>query len=288
MFNPFIEGSSEVTDEQLAARGQAGDREALEQLALRHQPWIYNIAVRMVWSTEDAQDLTQDILIKMLTGLRTFRGESRFRTWLYRVAVNHIFTFKKQRENEPVETYEDFVRDLDGIPDTEPPGVNDPAARLLVQEAEILCTVAMLLCLDGRQRVVLILGDVFGVTDTVGAEVLGMTTANFRQILARARHDLYSFMAGHCGLINESNPCRCARKMRGFIDKGYMNPERLRFAKGHRFRVRQVAPSRAHELKVVTDRLHAQLFHEHPFLDVKSQSELIRRALESVSQEPPQ
>jgi RNA polymerase sigma factor (sigma-70 family) len=288
MYNPFIDGGSEVTDEQLAARGQAGDREALEQLALRHQPWIYNIAVRMVWSTEDAQDLTQDILIKMLSGLRTFRGESRFRTWLYRVAVNHIFTFKKQREDEPVETYQDFVRDLDSIPDTEPPGTDDPAARLLVKEAEILCTVAMLLCLDGRQRVVLILGDVFAVTDTVGAEVLGMTAANFRQILTRARRDLYTFMAGQCGLINEQNPCRCARKMRGFVDKGYMNPERLRFAMGHQFRVRQVAPSRAQELKAVTDRLHAELFREHPFLDLKSQSDVIRRALESVNQEPPQ
>ncbi len=287
MYNPFTDDSGETTDEQLAACAQAGEREALEQLAIRHQPWIYNIAVRMVWSTEDAQDLTQDILIKMLKGLRSFRGESRFRTWLYRVAVNHIFTFKKQRENEPVETYEDFVRDLDRIPDTEPPDMNNPAARLLVEEAEILCTVAMLLCLDGRQRVVLILGEVFGVTDAVGAEVLGVTTANFRQILVRARHDLYTFMAGHCGLINESNPCRCARKMRGFIDKGYMNPERLRFAKGHQFRVRQVAPSRAHELKVATDRLHAELFRGHPFLDLQSRFELVRRALESVNQDPP-
>ena len=187
-----------------------------------------------------------------------------------------------------METYQDFVRDLDQIPDTEPPETNDPAAQLLVEEAKILCTVAMLLCLDGRQRLVFILGDVFGVTDTVGAEVLEMTTANFRQILARARRDLYAFMAGNCGLVNESNPCRCARKMRGFIERGYMNPERLRFAKGHQFRVREVAPSRAHDLKVVTDRLHAELFREHPFLDVKSRSDLIRRALESASREPPQ
>jgi len=287
MHNPFIEDSGEVTDEQLVAQGQGGDRQALERLVLRHQPWIYNLVVRMVWSTDDAQDLTQDILIKMLTGLSGFRGGSRFRTWLYRVAVNHVFTFKKQRADEPVVSYEEFTRDLDQTPDMDLPDPSDPATQLLIEEAKILCTMAMLLCLDGRQRIVFILGEVFGVTDTVGAEVLGMSPANFRQILTRARRDLYSFMAGKCGLVNQSNPCRCARKTRGFIDQGYMSADRLKFAEGHQFRVRQIAPNRAQELEVAADRLHAALFQEHPFLNVRAQSAVVRRALESVDREPP-
>lgn len=287
MYNPFIDDASEVTDEQLAAQGQAGDREALEQLARRHQPWIYNIAVRMVWSPDDAQDLTQDILIKMLAGLPGYRGESRFRTWLYRVAVNHIFTFKKQREDAPVVTYEEFVRDVEQTPDLDLENPDDPVTRRLVEEAKILCVMAMLLCLDGRQRIVFTLGDVFGVTDTVGAETLGMTPANFRQILTRARRDLYSFMGGLCGLVNEANPCRCAKKTRGYIADGYIDPERLRFAKGHQFRVRQVAPSRAQELEAATDRLHAALFQEHPFLDVPAQAEMVKKALAQVDHEPP-
>ena len=88
MYNPFVGDSSEETDEQLAVHGQAGSRDALERLALRYQPWIYNTAVRMVWSPDDAEDLTQDILIKMISGLHTFRGDSRFRTWVYRIAVH--------------------------------------------------------------------------------------------------------------------------------------------------------------------------------------------------------
>jgi RNA polymerase sigma factor (sigma-70 family) len=286
MDNPFTDESVEASDEQLARQAQAGDQGALEQLLLRHRPWIYNIAVRMVWSGDDAQDLTQDILVKMIAGLPSFRGESRFRTWLYRVAVNHIFTFKKQRENEPVETYEEFARDLDQTPDLDPLDPNSPATQVLIEEAKILCTVAMLLCLTGRQRLVFIIGEVFGVADSVGAEVLGLTAANFRQVLSRARRDLYSFMAGNCGLINEASPCRCRRKMRGFIEKGYMSPDRLRFAEGHRLRVLQVAPSRAHELKEVTDRLHAALFREHPFFDIRTQSDLVRRALGAVDHEP--
>jgi len=287
MHNPFGAETGEVTDEQLVARVHEGDRGALEQLAVRHQPWIYNLVVRMVWSADDAQDLTQDILVRMLTGLPGFRGESRFRTWLYRLAVNRIFTFKKVRADEPVVSYAEFSRDLDATPDQDLTDPHNPATLLLIEEAKILCTIAMLLCLDGRQRLAFILGEVFGVSDSVGAEVLETTAANFRQILARARRDLYNYMAGKCGLVNESNPCRCARKTRGFIDQGYMSPNRLRFAEGHRFRVRQVAPSRANELEAATDRLHADLFREHPFLDTQGQSELVRRALESVSLEPP-
>ncbi len=284
--SPFTDEDPCSSDEQLVLQAQAGNRGALEELALRHQPWIYNIALRMVWSGDDAQDLTQDILLKMVAGLPGFRGDSRFRTWLYRIAVNHIFTFKKQREEEPVETYEAFSRDLDQTPDVEPVDSNSPDTQLLIEEAKILCTVAMLLCLTGRQRIVFILGEVFGVTDNVGADVLDMTAANFRQVLSRARHDLYAFMAGRCGLINESNPCRCRRKMQGFIEKGYMRGDRLRFAEGHRLLVKQIAPSRAHELKEVTSQLHAALFQEHPFLDLRTQSDLIRRALEAVDREP--
>ncbi len=286
MYNPFIDDAGEIPDEQLVAQAQSGEQTALEQLVLRHQPWIYNIVVRMVWSVDDARDLTQDILMKMVAGLPGFRGESRFRTWLYRVAVNHVFTFKKQREDEPVVTYAEFARDLDETPDADLADPGDPETQVLIEEAKILCTVAMLLCLDGRQRLVFILGDVFGVADSVGAEVLGITAVNFRQILARSRRDLYSFMAGKCGLVNQANPCRCARKTRGFIDQGYMRPDRLQFARGHQFRIRQIAPSRAHELEEASDRLHSELFHDHPFLDVRAQSDMIRQVLESVGRGP--
>ena len=290
MYNPFREDedSRGVADEELVARTQAGDRQALEELVLRHQPWIYNLVVRMLWSTDEAQDLTQDILIRMVAGLPSFRAECRLRTWLYRIVVNRIFTHRKQRADEPAVTYAEFIRDLDETPDLDPPDPHDPETQLLIEEAKILCTIAMLLCLDGRQRLVFILGEVFGVADTIGAEVLGLTRDNFRQLLARARRDLYSFMAGKCGLVRASNPCRCARKMRGFIDQGYMTADRLLFAEGHQLRVRQVAPSRAHELEAAEERLHAALFRDHPFLDIRGQSDLVRRVLESVHLDSPE
>jgi hypothetical protein len=112
---------------------------------------------------------------------------------------------------------------------------------------------------------VFVLAEILGVSDRVGAEVAEVTPANFRQILVRARRDLYSFMHDRCGLVNESNPCRCARKTRGFIEKGYVNPRTLQFADDHLVQIRAATQARLHELDDL-QRAHAELFRDHPLL----------------------
>jgi hypothetical protein len=72
-----------TSDDELVGQAKSGDRPALEKLVLRHQAWIYNIAVRMVFDPHDAEEVTQEVLIKVITRLSTFQGESKFRTWLY-------------------------------------------------------------------------------------------------------------------------------------------------------------------------------------------------------------
>ncbi len=83
---------------------------------------------------------------------------------------------------------------------------------LLVEEAKVGCVTAMLMCLDRRQRLAFILGEIFGVDSDTGAEAMEISAANFRQLPARARHDHYNFMNEKCGLVNPLNPCRCAKK----------------------------------------------------------------------------
>src|SRR2546427_5176388 len=90
-------------DGALVVRAQAGDREAVEALVGRQQAWIYNIAIRMLAHPQDAEDATQEILIKTLTRLSSFEGRSSFRTWLYRIVVNHVLNAKRGRA-EPVTT----------------------------------------------------------------------------------------------------------------------------------------------------------------------------------------
>ena len=102
MFNPFTEvAEDDVDDADLVEQAKNGDRAALEKLVLRHQAWIYNIAVRMVFQPHDAEEVTQEVLVKVITKLSTFKGESKFRTWLYRIAANHVLNMKRRVRREP-------------------------------------------------------------------------------------------------------------------------------------------------------------------------------------------
>src|SRR4030095_7201720 len=105
--NPLAETApTDVDDRELIARIKEGSRDALETLIARHQGWIYNIALRMVYFPADAEDVTQEILIKLLTSLSSFEGKSRFRTWLYRIVVNHVLNMKRSRAEEAGYTFE--------------------------------------------------------------------------------------------------------------------------------------------------------------------------------------
>jgi hypothetical protein len=173
------------------------------------------------------------------------------------------------------------MRALDETPELDPP---DPHAtpvdiRLLVDEARIGCTSGMLLCLDRQQRLAYVLGEILGVTDEVAAEILELSRAAFRQRLARARRDLHSFLAEKCGLMNAANPCRCAKKLRGFIQAGYMDPAGLLFA-GDRLRlVREAAPARCDAVDEYHD-LGAEIYRDHPFYEPKDLAAHLRGVLD--------
>ena len=282
--NPFIDDSvsADHEDHALVMRARSGNREALEEVVRRHQPWIYNIAVRMLYHPQDAQDATQEILIKMLTRLSSFEGRSAFRTWLYRIVVNHVLNMKRGRLEPPMLTFACYGHGLENTPDLDLPDQRTVAAdvRLLVDEARIGCTAGMLLCLDREQRLIYILGGIFEVTDVVAAELLEISRENFRQRLARARRDLHSFMNDKCGLVNRANPCRCAKKTRGFIQAGYVDPENLLFARERLQRVREAVQTKREALTTL-DEQYAAIYRDHPFYESPDLIRTLRRLVES-------
>jgi DNA-directed RNA polymerase specialized sigma24 family protein len=84
--NPLAEAApTERKDQNLVARARSGDRKVLEDPVREHQGWIYNIALRMLLHPQDAEDATQEILIKAVTRLSSFEGRSAVRTWLCRI-----------------------------------------------------------------------------------------------------------------------------------------------------------------------------------------------------------
>jgi RNA polymerase sigma factor (sigma-70 family) len=284
MINPFAEKTEpDVWDIELVENAKNGDRAALEKVVLRHQAWIYNIAIRMVFHPQDAEEVTQEVLVKVITKLSTFKGESKFRTWLYRIAANHVLNMKRRSAENKVSTFADYGAAIDhtselDLPDRKSVPVDLP---VLVEEAKNGCTMGMLLCLDRKQRLIFTLGEILGASDAVGAEVLEMTAENFRQSLARARRDLHSFMNNQCGLVNQSNPCRCSKKTRGFIEHGHVDPHHLLFVPEHVERIRNAASETVREIDDVVERHHVAIFRDHPFLQPSDQINWLRRILQS-------
>jgi RNA polymerase sigma factor (sigma-70 family) len=241
----------------------------------------------MMTRRADAEDATQEVLIKAFKSLPTFRGASQFRTWLYRIAVNHILNARKAAA--ALCSFEDAAAGLARVPDLDLP---DPRTipvpvEILIEETKIVCTMGTLLCLDGRQRLVFILGEVFGVSDEVGARIAEVSPVNFRQLLSRARRDLYQYLRGNCSLVTPGAPCQCVRKTRAFVQGGFVDPLKLQFRPEHQRKVRDVAGGRAEELIDAYMKVAAEVYRGHPFYEPAEQVEKLREALKTVSMDPP-
>jgi len=268
----------EPSDESLATRAVGGDRLALEQLLRRHQRFLHDVALRFLQHPQDAEDAVQEALVRIATRLSSFRGESGFRTWAYRIAMNHLFDVKRSAPEKVVTSFVCYGEYLARAPDAEPPAPGElPDAALIVEEVKRSCTLGMLLCLDREQRLAFILGEILEVGDAAGAEILGVARDTFRQRLARARQQLHGFLRGRCGLVDPANPCRCARKTRAFIRDGVVDPARLVFTGEAVDRARATA-SRG---EAAVDELAAAIYRGHPSFAPPDLAARVRAAAET-------
>jgi RNA polymerase sigma factor (sigma-70 family) len=220
------------TLELWAGQAASGDRDALERLVRTIQPRLYGLALRMLWHPQDAEDATQEILIRIITRLSSFRGESRFLTWAYRVGVNVLLNMRQGRMEVARLTFDAFAQDLDrGLSDAAVPGETEAERALLIEEVKIGCTTAMLLCLDRPHRLAYIVGEILDLDHGEAALVLEIQPAAFRKRLSRARSEVVAFTRRKCGLVESANPCRCRRRVSAAMAQGRVVPGALRHAR---------------------------------------------------------
>ncbi len=265
--NSLSTSYDESLDQELRAKALQGSRSALGALLERHQHFIYNIVWKMVLNPDDAEDITQDIVVKIITNLARFRGESALRTWIYRIAINHVLSLKRQRAEFGISTFAKFGQSLDTIADSDYPRDHAPSPedQMVVEEAKLGCTTAMLICLDREERIVYVLGEIFEVDHALGAEVLEISKDNFRQRLARARKNLNSFIQNKCGLVNKNNPCRCRKKTQGFIERGWVDPHKLKFNTHYVRRIHDTVESRMDGIASILEQEYAAIYRKHPY-----------------------
>jgi len=264
--NPYSTTYNEDEDILLIRKAFEGASEALNQLVNRHQQFIYNVALKFVKDDDDAADLTQEVLIKMVTKLGQFEGKSSFRTWLYRMVANHFLNSQKMKKEASFVSFEEYGEYLDKVYDKEEMTLEEQHLR----EKEIIwtrnkCMTGALLCLDQQQRMVFILGAIFNLKSPIAAEILDMTPENFRKQLSRAKTDLFNFMQNKCGLINPDNPCRCYKKTKGFIKEGIVSAETVQFYSEVTTSIESVAEHKTYEMDQLIEGRYLYLFTNQPY-----------------------
>ena len=238
MSEPVRDADANLDVEDLARRAADGDREALSALVRRLQDPMYRLALRFVGHPHDAQDATQEILIRIVTHLSSFEGRSRFTTWAYAVATRSLLRTKKRFVESSIQGPDQFAEFLDvGLGDVDPT-LEEAEYRQLCEEVRVSCTYGMLLCVARDQRAAYLLADVVGLTDVEGAEILECSREAFRQRVSRARRTLRHVIDNRCGLVDPANPCRCGRQITASISAGILNTDDLPLANHPREEVR--------------------------------------------------
>lgn len=202
-------------DAKQVEAARQGDRAALDAVLRAAERPIHNLAMRMLAHPADAEDATQEILIKIITHLGALRDVEAAGGWAMRIAVRHLTGSRKRGRIEAMRlTFQGFAEDLEqGLSDATEAPAGDPETALAIEEVKVGCTLAMLTCLSRDLRIAYLLGDVFELTDTEAASVLEITAAAYRQRLRRGRAAVTSFVVERCGNASQAAACRCERRV---------------------------------------------------------------------------
>ncbi|MEL6698620.1 MAG: RNA polymerase sigma factor [Bacteroidota bacterium] len=268
-------------DEQVRLVKQAigGDREALNAIISYHQPFIYNVAWKMCHDPVDAQDLTQEVLIKVITKLAQFHFKSSFRTWLYRIVVNEFLQSKRRKGEQQFVDFEDHGKRLDQVPNPDLTIEEEFELKELSTEMQIRCMSGMIMCLNREQRLIFILGASFGIDHNLGGEIFNISPQNFRVKLHRARKELFNYMNNKCGLVNKENPCRCPKKAKALKQMGVLDEEKRVFNIQTKVKVKHFVEE--HHTAALDDftETYTRLFQEHPVKDDFSKDTLVKELI---------
>ncbi len=210
----------------LIEKAVLGNQKALELLLSEIQDMVFNLSLRMLGTVQDAEDAAQEIFVKVMTSLSSFRHESSFSTWVFRIAVNHLRDYRKNMFSRQPLSFEYYGMDILHGNDTPIPDMTGDVDReLLARELKLSCTNVMLQCLDAESRCIFILGTMFHLDSRIAAEILDISPDAYRQRLSRIRKKVAAFLGEYCGLGGSSR-CSCLKRVDYAIVNHRIVPER--------------------------------------------------------------
>ncbi len=176
-------------DLELVARAQKGDYQAFELLVSRHSQKTYALALGMLRIPQDAEEVVQDTFLNVFQRIGTFRGESAFTSWLYRIAANNALMKLRKKRREPVDSIETMLPNFheDGR-HVQLPGMWMRSADRVVDDKQLSTILEEALArLPPQYRVVLLMRDVDGLSNEEISDVLGLSVPAVKSRLHRAR-----------------------------------------------------------------------------------------------------
>lgn len=246
--------------------------EALDSLYREHSSRLYKLALSLTGNSDDAADAVQETFCKAAASLSSFRGDSSFSTWAYRICVNVVNDRLRQRRRLPIQIFtEDLGLSMEEIVEANP--ADDPLTVALAEDIKLRCLYCFSECLPRRQRQVFCLSHVMGFDHPAIASVLEISAGAVKASLCRARKRLDGYLNDRCVFIKPENPCSCRQWVRFGLSRGIVRPpeseERL-LARARRVRAEVGAIFDLH-------RLYSSIY------DAKSEEYFAQRLKEGIS-----
>ncbi|PJZ66742.1 RNA polymerase subunit sigma [Leptospira wolffii] len=182
-----------------------GHPRAMEDLLRKIQDYVFNLSLRMLWDPMEAEDATQEILLKVSRNLENFRFESKFTTWIYSISSNHLLSVRKPKNMVSLSKLREEL-----LVTSRSSGFEEQIEdKMLEEEIRFGCVHAVLLKLGSSDRLVFILSSIYGMNSEEGAKVVGISSDSFRQKLSRSKKKLSGFLSVNCGMWTGNKACPC-------------------------------------------------------------------------------
>lgn len=214
---------------------RSGKRGALEALLLPWRKPLFAYIYRMVTHRQDAEDLLQEAQLRAIENLDEFRGESRFKTWLFGIAthlcLDHLRRKKRWRVETQIEAETRARSDPDRMAEIRKMMARSDFAYE-IREHIAFCFSCLSRSLEPESQAALFLREVLGFTAQEGASMLGISEPSFRHRLSAARRSMIEAYEGMCQLINKTGACWQCRSLRELTPESTRGPELVQLEVG--------------------------------------------------------
>ena len=181
---------TDLKEKDLIRKAKQGDMHAFEELILKHEKIVYNLALRMMNHSEDAKDISQEVFLKAYRSLSNFDERSAFSTWIYRITHNTCIDEMRKRKGKQNYSLEEELENEEGSMQRQIADEGDTPEESLLREEQKSEILQALDSLSEEHKAAIVLRDVKGLSYEEIAEILELSLGTVKSRISRARNQL--------------------------------------------------------------------------------------------------